>query len=279
MKAIRFLTNRVFVFKWLILSSAFLILLIADSCNKSITDQVQNTLNNATLKVANSSHIINGYVKDIDKNKYKTVKINSVWWMAENLKTTKYNDGSPIECPGTDEEAWKNNTTGAYSWYMNDEAVYKNLYGALYNWYAINTGKLCPKHWHVPTDGEWHQLVLFIDPAAELGPPLESAIAGGILKSTGTLEEGNGLWESPNTGATNAVGFSALPAGYRTLGPMGGYDKENGAFWTASQADELFAWVRDLYSYSELIQRWYDWKRNGFSVRCVKDADSDEDED
>jgi hypothetical protein len=96
-------------------------------------------------------------VKDIDGNVYNTVIIGIQVWTKENLKTTKYNDGSPIPNV-TDDTQWENLTTGAYSWHNNDAANYKNPYGGLYNWYAVETGKLCPTGWHVPTEDEWYNL-------------------------------------------------------------------------------------------------------------------------
>jgi hypothetical protein len=96
-------------------------------------------------------------VTDIDGNIYKTVRIGSQTWMAENLKTTLYNDGTKIPHV-TDDSRWVTLETGAYRWYMNDENQYKGLYGALYNWYTVKGGKLCPVGWHVPGDEEWKKL-------------------------------------------------------------------------------------------------------------------------
>ena len=116
-----------------------------------------------------------------------------------NLKTTKYNDGTSIPNV-TNDTSWSNLTTGAYCWYNNDVS-YKNPYGALYNWYAVNTGKLAPKGWHVPSDAEWTTLITYLG---------GESIAGGKLKEAGTTH-----WLSPNTEATNSTGFSALPGGRR----------------------------------------------------------------
>jgi len=101
-------------------------------------------------------------VTDIDGNVYRTVQIGNQVWMAENLKTTKYPDGTSISYPGADNTAWQNNTTGAYAWYNNDIS-WKDSYGALYNWHAVNSDKgLCPPGWHVPSDAEWTQLVDYV---------------------------------------------------------------------------------------------------------------------
>jgi uncharacterized protein (TIGR02145 family) len=96
-------------------------------------------------------------VTDKDGNVYHTVTIGTQTWMVENLKTTKYNDGTAIPFI-TDNSAWANLTTPGYCWYNNDSTTYKNMYGALYNWYAVSTGNLAPKGWHVATDAEWTTL-------------------------------------------------------------------------------------------------------------------------
>ena len=100
-------------------------------------------------------------VVDIDGNVYHTVTIGTQVWMVENLKTTRYNDGTAIPLV-TDGTAWAALTTPGYCWYNNDSATYKNTYGALYNWYAVNTGKLAPTGWHVPTDSEWTVLTTYL---------------------------------------------------------------------------------------------------------------------
>lgn len=139
-------------------------------------------------------------VTDIDGNTYKTLQIiskgehkGSQTWMAENLKTTKFNDGSaiPLEIG-----SWTDLSTPAYCWYNNTD----NTYGALYNWYAVNTEILCPVGWHVPTHEEWEILFSYFGGYTE---------AGGKLKESGTSH-----WKSPNTG-TNESGFTALPGGVR----------------------------------------------------------------
>jgi uncharacterized protein (TIGR02145 family) len=110
-------------------------------------------------------------VTDADGNVYHTVQIGNQVWMVENLRTTKYNDNSPIT-PVSDNAVWGTLTTEAYCWYNNDEATNKNTYGALYNWYVLNTGKLCPTGWHVPSQAEWETLI--------------SSLGGGIASPEGT---------------------------------------------------------------------------------------------
>lgn len=213
-------------------------------------------------------------VTDADGNSYKTVRIGSQIWMAENLKTTKYSDGSAITNV-TDDNAWNVLTTEAYTWYNNNSTAYKGTYGALYNWFAVNTDKLCPSGWHVPTDGEWHILALTIDPGALL-QGTESLSGGGKLKETGTTH-----WQSPNTGATNESGFTALPGGTREDNIPGGYNPSSNfeglgigaCFWTSTEYNTNIAWYRNLgYNAPQLSRAagTNQSKRFGYSVRCIK---------
>jgi uncharacterized protein (TIGR02145 family) len=202
---------------------------------------------------------------DADGNFYATVVIGDQEWMAENLKTTKYNDGTAI--PNViDGGVWKTLTTGAYAWYANDEATYKNAYGALYNWYAVNTGKLCPTGWHVPTDAEWGTLIDYAGGAT---------VAGGKLKSTRTApDDAHPRWDSPNTGATDAYGFSALPGGYRysESGPSFFLVGTVGYWWTSTDESEVFAWSRTIGNSGEHVGHHVDYeKMYGLSVRCLRD--------
>lgn len=194
-------------------------------------------------------------VKDQDGNEYKTVIIGTQVWMAENLRTTLYNDGTPIPHV-TDSTVWSNLTTAAYCWYENNIA-YKNPYGALYNWYTVNTGKLCPTGWRVPSDADWSMLSSFLG---------GKNASGGKLKASGTA-----YWYSPNTGATNVSNFSALPAGNRfddgSFLKLGTYS----AWWSATQVSTGYAWSRYVYYYDGDFGRDSNYdKRNGFSVRCLK---------
>lgn len=133
------------------------------------------------------------FIADADGNTYKIIKIGDQVWTAENLRTTRYNDGTEIPLV-TDYTAWTNLTTPAYAWTNNDIGN-KSVYGALYNWFAVKTCKLCPSGWHVPTDAEWTIL------ENHLGG---ISVAGGKMKETGTEH-----WFAPNTDATNESGFTA----------------------------------------------------------------------
>ncbi len=180
--------------------------------------------------------------------------------MAENLKTTRYNDGTPIPNV-TDDEQWENLSIGAYCWYDNDRNN-GETYGALYNWYAVNTSKLCPQGWRVPTDNDWTALIDYLG---------GGEIAGGKLKATGTLEAGDGLWNDPNEGATNETGFFALPGGGRGRGGSFFDVVSNAAWWSATEASGASAWLRFMASYGVGVGRYELSKSGGFSVRCLRD--------
>jgi len=196
-------------------------------------------------------------VTDIDGNVYNTVTIGTQVWMAENLKTTKYNDNTSIPLV-TDNTAWAALTTSGYCWYNNDAATYKATYGALYNWHTVNTGKLCPTGWHVPTDAEWTTLTTYLG---------GEGVAGGKLKETGTAH-----WISPNTGATNETGFTALPGGFRDYNGPCYYIGSYGLWWSSTEySTTSSAWRRTMHYDNTSVLRDYFDKRLGFSVRCVRD--------
>lgn len=202
-------------------------------------------------------------VTDVEGNVYKTVTIGSQVWMAENLKTTSYRDGSPIQYPGADTTKWVTDTDGSYAWYDDDKAKYRDTYGALYNWYAVvNPAGVCPSGWRVPDDDDWETLFDFLG---------GTAVAGGKMKTTGTLEDGTGLWRSPNTAATNESGFSGLPAGYR--GGGGWYDYMGGSagWWSRSDFQELGARSPTIDYGDARVFTGVSGYHIGFSVRCLKD--------
>jgi uncharacterized protein (TIGR02145 family) len=192
-------------------------------------------------------------ITDKDGNVYTSVTIGSQVWMVENLKTTRYNDGTAIPNV-TDNTEWANMVTGAYCWY-NNEISHKTPYGAMYNLYAVNTGKLCPAGWHVPSDNDWTKLFNY---AGGL------SVAGGKLKEKGTAH-----WINPNTGATDEYGFKYLPGGLRahygaiySLGIVGDY-------WGTSQSS---AWSCGIINDNEAVSTTYNsFFNEGVSVRCIKD--------
>jgi len=192
---------------------------------------------------------------DRDGNVYTSVTIGTQVWMVENLKTTKYNDGTDIPLV-TDDVEWVNLNTPGYCWYDNDAATYKNPYEALYNWYAVNTGKLCPTGWHVPTDAEWTTLTTYLG---------GTSVAGGKLKELGTTH-----WTTPNTGATNETGFTALPGGLREVDGLFFYFGNEGFWWNSPEKSATDAWYHTLYFNYNFVYSLNLDKRYGLSVRCLK---------
>ncbi|MFZ5981574.1 MAG: fibrobacter succinogenes major paralogous domain-containing protein [Candidatus Zixiibacteriota bacterium] len=196
-----------------------------------------------------------GTVTDIDGNVYQTVKIGDQWWMAENLKVTRYRNGDPIP-KMTDNGSWSSLNTGAYCEYNNNIFIV-GTYGRLYNWYAVNDyRKLAPEGWHVPTDGEWQILIDYLG---------GNDISGEKLKEIGTAH-----WLSPNTGANNESGFTALPGGYRVTN--GNYIAMSyyAYFWSTTANDAINAWFRCLYYNNTMVGSNYTFKGSGCSIRCVR---------
>lgn len=185
-----------------------------------------------------------------DGNVYQTVLIGKQCWMKENLRYSYL----PTESSNS---AWIALTTPAFCWYNNNSSN-ANPYGALYNWYAVNTGTLCPTGWHVPGDAEWDTLNNYL---------------GGISLSGGALKEaGTSHWQTPNTGATNTSGFTAIPTGYRNR-MYGYFDLINKLvyYWSSDEIDTGTAWVMRLeYNHAATIEE-VGYKNGGASVRCIKD--------
>jgi uncharacterized protein (TIGR02145 family) len=200
-------------------------------------------------------------VTDIDNNHYRVVQIGSQVWMAENLKTRDYNDYLYIPWYA-DNTTWSNLDTPGLTWYNNDEATYGAKYGILYNWYTVNTGKLAPAGWHVPTEAEWNTMINTCG---------GTEYAGGKLKSTGTIQSGTGIWNTPNQGASNSTGFSAFPGGDR-FGNGGFYDLGNYCiFWTSTEKSTSDASCLSLsYTNTGAIMTQSS-KTLGYSVRCMRD--------
>ncbi len=208
-----------------------------------------------TSGIASSIIIFNpnltyGSLSDIDGNAYKTIQIGSQTWMAENLKTTRFNDGTAIPLV-KDAVSWAELSTPAYCWYTNDSVIY----GALYNWYTVNTGTLCPAGWHVPSDVEWASLSTYLG---------GDTIAGNNLKETGITH-----WESPNTGAANGSGFTAIPGGYRANDGTFTDIRKDGYLWSSFENSSIDATYRALYYDSGNAVSGNSDKKDGFNVRCL----------
>ena len=183
--------------------------------------------------------------------------------MGENLKTSKYSDGTPIPNV-TDKTEWSKLTTGAWGNYNNNETL-GDIHGKLYNWFtvsqSINSNKnVCPTGWHVPSNNEWNILTDYLG---------GYAIAGGKLKEVGYTN-----WNNPNTDATNITLFSALPSGNLSHDGYYGYIGSYGFWWSSSDKVSDAAWGSHMYSNSGDVG--YDGynKNAGFSIRCLKNGDN-----
>jgi uncharacterized protein (TIGR02145 family) len=197
-----------------------------------------------------------GTVTDIDGNTYRTAKIGNQWWMVENLKVTHYRNGDALPNV-TDDITWAGLTTGAYSEYNNNPANVAT-YGRLYNWYAVDDSRsIAPEGWHIASDAEWQTLDTFLG---------GDAAAGGKMKEKGTTH-----WLSPNTGATDEVGFAGLPAGDH--GYAGGYESIGSfaLFWSSTAGTGLGAKFWSLHYYDSILSNFTNDKHAGLSVRCIKD--------
>lgn len=228
--------------------------LMLGACSKD-NDEPGNPTNNKTTAVFNPK-ITYGRMTDQEGNIYKTVTIGTQTWMAENLRTTKYNDGTSIPKINISTE-WSALNTGAYCNFKNIEDVDAiATFGRLYNWYAVNTGKLAPTGWHVPTDAELTTLITYLG---------SENVAGGKLKETG-----NTHWANPNNGATNEIGFTALPGGLCNVN--GTYeDIQYYGYWWCSTGGANSSWCLDVsYLGNEVFISGKN-KKSGLSVRCIKD--------
>jgi uncharacterized protein (TIGR02145 family) len=213
-----------------------------------------------------------GTVTDIEGNVYNYIAIGSQLWMVENLKTTKFNDGTPI--PEVSEQStWRFLTSPGYCNYNND-AANKDIYGVLYNGYAVNTGKLAPIGWHVPTDEEWVILTTYLKKNGYGFAGKETYIAKSMASKTGwTTSTAYGAVGN-NPEVNNSSGFTGLPGGYRDraltfaqnprLGRFGGW-------WSSTVLSTVNLWGYYIYFDYNYVTRDYYPMNYGFSVRCIKD--------
>jgi uncharacterized protein (TIGR02145 family) len=244
---------------------------------KSYVDSIKESILSELIFYISDSATI----KDIDNNSYKAVKIGNQWWMAENLKVTRYADGTAIPLV-EDSAAWValGYTDQAYCWYDNSTSN-RDTYGGLYTWAAAMNGAessgvnpsgvqgACPNGWHLPSDAEWMELEIHLgmDQANADDWGWRGTDEGGKMKEVGTSH-----WNSPNTGATNESRFSAIPVGFRDS-ELGGFLEEGNyaTFWSATEAGESISWYRSLFYDRADVDRNNAEMNIGLSVRCVKD--------
>jgi uncharacterized protein (TIGR02145 family) len=211
--------------------------------------------------------IIYGSMTDVEGNTYKTVTIGAQTWMAENLRTTRFNDGTVIPHLEGDTSCLSITTPGYY-WYNNKPDIYKNVYGALYNGYAVKTGKLAPIGWHVPLHNEWEIMIAYLG---------GDSIAGEKLKESDTIHWMTPYWLEHI--GSNESGFTALPGGYHCYNysedaGYAGFEDLSGSgnYWTATEFTSTGnLWYFLLHWLSPGVKSYETYKSVGFSVRCVKD--------
>lgn len=242
---------------------------VSDSANQYLDNNVNNTDNGYLYRVyAYANDKISYYsnlaapsimVTDIDGNAYNSVKIGTQWWITENLKVTHYRNGDVIPHKSSSSNVY-NLATGAY-YYYNDIVDNATMYGNLYNWYAVNDiSNIAPEGWHVPSDTEWEELVEYLGGANE---------ASGKLKEIGTTH-----WNSPNIGATNESGFSALPGGmFEASDSSFIFLGEYASIWSLTEHEQESneAWYMGIGYFYLGVDRSYRLKKCGMSVRCIKD--------
>jgi len=250
----------------------FVVLGLLISCKKETTNN--NINNTSTVTCVDNPNInftsigtpvgkFSDCIKDIDGNTYKTVTIGSQTWMAENLKTSKYNDGTTISNI-IDNTKWLKDTSGAWCYYKNDTS-YNSKYGKLYNWYAVNKTSngfknVCPIGWHMPSYSEWTILTDYLG---------GEKIAGGKMKELGTTN-----WNSPNKDASNLSLFTGLPGGCRN--DVGNYVSfGNYGLWHSSTEHSTISAIKGCYMNSgdgtSGFGGGFSSKRIGYSIRCIKD--------
>ncbi len=198
---------------------------------------------------------------DIDNNIYRLVKIGEQVWMAENLRTTRYNDDTDIPLV-TNSAEWDNLSTPGYCWYNNDENKYRDTYGVLYNWYVVQTEKLAPKGWHIPSNSEWTELINYLS-------------INGFSGNEGSALKAKQGWEDDGNG-TDDFWFGAQPSGYRIPnGSSEGYNDsagKSGHWWSSTEHFSLTdAHYLSMYDFSQEAINYHLYKKNGISIRCVKD--------
>jgi uncharacterized protein (TIGR02145 family) len=235
------------------------------------TDAATKAYVDALLQKINQLESQPGIVKDVEGNLYTTIKIGTQVWIVENFRATKYNDGTTIPLV-TNNTDWINLTTPGYCWYNNDQPTYGITYGALYNWYTVNTGKLCPTGWHVPTDAEWSSLETYL---ISNGYNYDGTTTGN--KAAKSLAS-TSLWNSSsNVGSIgnidypdkrNATGFTAIPSGlrYETNGTFSGIGWHSD-WWSAQSANGY----RGLNYDTSDVYKSNANNNNGLSVRCLRD--------
>jgi uncharacterized protein (TIGR02145 family) len=215
-------------------------------------------------------------IEDFEGNEYATVRIGNQVWFAENLRSAFYRNGDPID-NGTLMGNFSTLQQPKFLFSYKDNPGMVDDYGHLYTWFAIMDNRgICPAGWRVPDRNDWHRLSLQLDALTRSFGDLQpgqyqiSAHAGGSMKTTGTIENKQGLWQAPNAGATNRSRFSVVPGGWRD--PSGAFDGMgfNATFWSATSVDAQMAQMFYTHFNNSGFHTNTFSKHNGYSVRCVR---------
>lgn len=238
----------------------------------TVTNNVTNTITRIdtiiktnTITRIDTVYITIPTVTDIDGNIYKTVKIGTQVWMQENLKVGRLNDGTLIPFV-PDSYSWAYGGGIGYSWYEYDMSSPYKEYGAYYRWGAVNTGKLCPVGWHVPSIDEWNLLVTYLG---------GESVAGVKMREVGTVH-----WDTSNPLITNSSGFTALGAGFCSgqrngilpAPPTSGFSplKIQAIWWTSTMKIELNEILTFGFGITGSLGTGVSPTYPGYSVRCLK---------
>lgn len=232
-------------------------------------NEVSVTTRTADILVQFNPALSYGEVLDIDGNSYRTIIIGSQEWMAENLKTTTYFDGTPIPFVRLD-PLESDPLSPGYCWFQNNEEFFKDMYGAYYNWFAVHTARVCPSGWHVPSDEEWKIMEMFLGMSREQADSTgyRGSNEGEKIKETGTYN-----WVKESLGGSNLSGFTALPGGMANDDSSPVFVGEGilGAWWSTTEHYPDIAWNRVVSWNSSSIIRQSFYKSAFLSIRCVKD--------
>jgi uncharacterized protein (TIGR02145 family) len=226
--------NRIWLCQFIVMG---LVLILTNNCKKE-KDKVENK------------------ITDKDGNVYTSVTIGTQVWMVENLKTTKFNNGDLIGTTTPANLDIIDEINPKYQWAYEGNESNVAIYGRLYTWYAITDARgVCPTGWQVASESDWTTLIDYLGGLS---------VAGGKLKETSSTH-----WNSPNTGATNETGFTALPGGTRY--DFFGYLGVTAYFWSSTEYSSTNAWRFCIsYDVTNVYKTNY-FKYNGHSIRCIKD--------
>lgn len=240
-------------------------ILAQDAATKNYVDKMSEMMLDAGL---------NGIVEDIDGNVYKTIKIGSQVWMADNLKTTRYNNGTHVP-KQTDDILWAGLASPSYCWFSNDSTSNSKLYGALYNYFVVadtNSLNICPIGWDIPNEVEWFQLKNYLTATGYGFQGSGTDIGKSVAASFSWIPAGTSGKISFDIGTNNGSGFSGIPSGARD---------QNGVFtsfgllvaWWSSieSSNSTFAKNHFLFHTNDDFKVTDTNKKFGYSVRCLKD--------